>query len=117
MKNIEEIASICHSANRELCRACGDESQKSWYEAEPWQRQAAVEQVAWHLMHPLAGASASHRNWAKQKREEGWRYGAVKDGDAKTHPCLVPFGELPLHQQLKDVLFHAIVTALRPMAE
>lgn len=39
-------------------------------------------------------------------------YGEVKDGEAKTHPCLVPYEQLPPAQRLKDDLFAAIVRTL-----
>jgi hypothetical protein len=45
--------------------------------------------------------------------KDGWVYGEVKDAEKKTHPCLVPFDQLPLFQQKKDKLFCAIVDALR----
>jgi hypothetical protein len=46
-----------------------------------------------------------------EKVAAGWVYGEVKDPDAKppTHPCIVPFEELPPEQQFKDVLFKTIV--------
>ena len=43
---------------------------------------------------------------------QGWRYGASKDAEAKTHPCLVPFDRLPRDQRVKNVLFIAIVRAM-----
>ncbi len=42
----------------------------------------------------------------------GWRYGLKKDPAAKTHPCLVPYWQLPAEQRRKDGLFAAIVAAL-----
>lgn len=39
-------------------------------------------------------------------------YGQVKDANAKTHPCLVPFDQLPRDQQFKDRLFRTIVHAV-----
>ena len=36
-----------------------------------------------------------HEVWAKQRIEEGWTYGEVKDSIKKTTPCLVPYEELP----------------------
>lgn len=54
----------------------------------------------------------SHRNWLDFKIEHGWVFGDVKDEVAKTHPCIVPYNELPDEQQIKDKLFHAIVNAL-----
>jgi hypothetical protein len=59
----------------------------------------------------LAGPEL-HVSWCRLKRAEGWEYGPVKDGEAKTHPCLVLHGELPCEQRRKDVLFGAILAAL-----
>ena len=35
-----------------------------------------------------------HEVWAKQRIEEGWTYGPVKNSELKTTPCLVPYEEL-----------------------
>ena len=65
-----------------------------------------------HVDNPDLPASASHESWMREKLEAGWIYGPVKDPDVKQHPCLVPFDELPVEQQMKDVLFIAVVRAL-----
>lgn len=52
---------------------------------------------------------ASHDNWMAEKVADGWVYGEVKDPAAKTHPCIVPFDQLPPEQQFKDRLFATIV--------
>jgi hypothetical protein len=49
-----------------------------------------------------------------EKLAAGWEYGPVKDAEAKRHPCLVPFNQLPREQQAKDYIFRAVVHALRP---
>ena len=36
-----------------------------------------------------------HEVWAKNRIEEGWTYGAERDDESKTTPCLVPYSELP----------------------
>lgn len=36
-----------------------------------------------------------HEVWAAGRMAEGWTYGPVRDDAAKTHPCLVPYEELP----------------------
>jgi hypothetical protein len=46
-----------------------------------------------------------HENWTKDKVADGWVYGEVKDAAAKTHPCLVPYDQLPANQRFKDSLF------------
>jgi hypothetical protein len=48
----------------------------------------------------------------REKLETGWRYGKVKNEEARTHPLLVPFDELPPAEQAKDHLFISIVRAL-----
>ena len=46
-----------------------------------------------------------------QKSKDGWTYGTVKDAEAKTHPCLLPYSELPQEQKIKDQLFISVVMA------
>lgn len=109
------IAIVAHEANRSFCRALHDFSQESWEQAPEWQRISAIHGVEFHLANPDAGPEASHEAWRAEKVADGWVYGPVKNAEEKTHPCLVDFDELPLEQQLKDVLFRNIVHALAPM--
>lgn len=53
-------------------------------------------------LRPLVEALAenAHNIWAAQRIGEGWRYGPVRDDQARTHPLLVPYSELP--EQEKD---------------
>lgn len=43
-----------------------------------------------------------HRRWNTYMRGEGYVWGETKDHIAKTHPLLVPFGELPESEKKKD---------------
>jgi hypothetical protein len=36
-----------------------------------------------------------HDTWAQRRMEKGWTYGPDRDDEAKTHPCLVPYEDLP----------------------
>lgn len=36
-----------------------------------------------------------HEVWAMNRINDGWTYGPVRDDKLKTHPCLVPYEELP----------------------
>lgn len=110
--DIQKIAQVCHEANRALCAVIGDNSQLPWADAPEWQRSSAVDQVKWFLANPHAPDSAVHDSWMAAKLADGWAHGPAKDADLKTHPCLVPFDQLPLEQQAKDKLFKAVVTAL-----
>ena len=110
--SIVDIARVCHEANRAYCATIGDPSQIPWGDAPEWQRISAIKGVEFSLANPEAPASASHDSWLEEKRATGWKYGPVKDADAKTHPCFVPYAELPLEQRRKDALFWVIVAAL-----
>ncbi len=111
MSDIQQIACVCHDANASFCHTIGDHSQKTWPEAEQWQRDSAIRGVEYALANPDAPASAQHEAWLKDKLADGWKYGPVKDPAAKTHPCIVSYAELPRDQRLKDYLFKAIVKA------
>ncbi len=111
--SVERIAKICHQTNKAYCETIGDDSQPEWGLAPAWLRDSAVKGVEFHLDHPEATAAASHESWLAEKEATGWKYGPVKNPEAKEHPCFVPFSELPPEQQAKDRLFKAIVDALR----
>lgn len=108
----EQIAIVCHEANRAYCAGIGDDPQKPWAEAPEWQRESAVQGVRFHRENPEAGPSASHDAWLEEKRLAGWTYGPVKDEAKKEHPCFVPYEELPPEQRAKDYLFGGVVVAL-----
>ena len=109
---LEKIAQVAHEINRAYCQAIGDHSQPTWDDAPEWQKVSALTGVEFHIANPNAGPDASHNSWLKQKEEEGWKYGPVKNPDTKEHPCYVPYEELPTDQKAKDYLFRQIVHSL-----
>lgn len=110
--HIDEIARVCHEVNRAICEAAGDHSQEPWDQAEQWQRDSAIKGVQFAVQNPNAPASAQHDAWMADKLADGWRHGEVKDAQAKTHPCIVPYDALPFEQRVKDHTFRAVVAAL-----
>lgn len=109
----EDIAKVCHEANKAYCASIGDDSQTSWEDAPDWQKESAINGVTYHLGHPDSTSADSHQNWLNVKIEAGWRYGPVKNPDIKEHPCCVPYDDLPKEQRAKDTLFLSIVRALQ----
>ena len=111
MKTLEEVRLVCaeaaHEMNRLYCEALGDMSQVLWKDAPNWQRTSAVNGV--NGVFAGNGPGASHESWLAEKVAAGWVLGPVKDAEKKTHPCMVPFTELPDDQQQKDVIFVATV--------
>ncbi len=112
MPDVYKIAEVCHEVNRAYCAALGDHSQPVWPEAPDWQVNSAVAGVKFIRDNPNAPPSASHESWLAEKTRDGWSYGPVKDPEAKTHPCFVPYDELPVEQKAKDYIFGAIVRAM-----
>lgn len=43
-----------------------------------------------------------HEVWAKNRMEEGWIYDTRRDDIKKTHPCLVPYDQLPESEKEYD---------------
>lgn len=43
-----------------------------------------------------------HESWMKQRLSEGWRYGKIRDDKEKTHPCIVPYNQLPESEKAYD---------------
>jgi len=109
----EDVAKVCHEANRIYCISIGDNSQPKWEDAPDWQKESAINGVRFHALNENTTPANSHNSWLKEKEEQGWSYGKVKDPDKKEHPCFVPYEQLPISQQRKDYIFKGIVDAYK----
>jgi len=109
----EDVAKICHEANKAYCETIGDNSQPSWEDAPQWQKDSAIEGVRFHSLNEYTTPADSHKSWLKQKEEEGWKYGEIKDPEKKEHPCFTAYENLPKSQQIKDYIFKGIVDAYK----
>lgn len=106
---VTQIAEACHEANRSYCEGLGDDSQLPWEDAPEWQKESAINGVLHVIANPDALPSDSHESWLAEKLADGWVYGEEKDAELKTHPCILPYDELPEEQRKKDELFIATV--------
>lgn len=111
--SIEQIARVAHEANRALqaIQALpGLPVSAAWEDSPEEHRLSVVDGV----FRTVGGATPEelHENWCTFKRARGWVHGQVKDEAGRTHPCLVPYSQLPRSQRLKDDLFAAIAGAL-----
>lgn len=108
-----DIAQVAHEINKAYAASIGDYSQPSWEDAPDWQKKSAVQGVKFRLENPKAGPSVQHESWLKEKMEQGWKYGEVKNAEKKEHPCMVAYSQLPVEQRSKDHLFMAVVDNLK----
>lgn len=114
------IAKVCHEANLVICHFNGEDTQKNWNECPQSQRESMVKGVEFRLANPDSTPEDQHNAWMEDKINEGWAFGEVKDVNAKTHPSLVEYSELPESVKIKDNLFQGIVDSLKsfiPKAE
>ena len=58
----------------------------------PKELESLVEQMAKNV----------HEVWSAGRIKDGWTYGEVRDDIRKTHPCLVPYDELPESEKEYD---------------
>ena len=64
------------------------------YEPKPMDLQdVKLPQSLEELMEQIA--ENVHENWAKSRMGQGWVLGPERSDVDKTHPCLIPYDELP----------------------
>lgn len=102
--DLEDAAVAAYRANKAYCESIGD--------AEPLPYDAIRESLIEGIKGVIAGngPEQSHESWLAFKHADGWIYGPVKDLEAKTHPCMVPYDALPEAQRQKDDIF---ITSVR----
>lgn len=109
---IEACAHAAHEANRAYSLTLGDESHKPWHKAPEWQKETARAAVLAVAANDKLTAEQSHEAWVNHKLLNGWQRSETKDTKKKTHPCLVPWKELPRAQQSKDTMFLAVIRSM-----
>ena len=43
-----------------------------------------------------------HEVWSETRIRQGWTYGEQRNDEKKTHPCLIPYEELPEEEKEYD---------------
>lgn len=89
------IAEVVHNTLRAILFSAGDYTVLPWEDAPDAKRKQAVDWVNFYLQTPEASPTESHASWMGAKLAEGWTLGPERSDEAKTHPHLVPFAELP----------------------
>lgn len=117
-EHIERIACRCHESNRIYCQSMSDNSQASWFDAPEWQKESARDGVLFMIRNNFPTPAESHQNWMNHKHHDGWVLGPVKDEVAKTHPCMVPYDNLPEDQRKKDHIFrNTVISELKRIVQ
>ncbi len=108
----DEIARVCHEANRAYSAMHGDQTHMPWLQSTSEVRQSARSGVMFLAENPMAGPADTHAKWMRHKLDQGWQHGMEKDVPNKLHPDRVRYEQLDPIERAKDRLFCAIVRAL-----
>jgi hypothetical protein len=111
-EHVEIIAQVCNDANAAYSASIGDFTYGPWADTPEAIRQSIRDGVRKHLENPGLTPEQSHEAWLKFKAEQGYTYGPVRDDEAKVHPCMVPYTDLPQAQRSKDFIFRGIVRSM-----
>ncbi len=111
---LELVAEAAHEANRAFGHSIS-ELMPSWSAAPQEMRKSVLEGVIGILQGDTP--EQSHQRWMDGKAADGWTYGKVKDAEAKTHPCMVPYAELPHRDRAKDEIFATVVNVVAKYIE
>lgn len=101
--NIMTLARLIHENNRVIQVANGEEVGPDWINAPQEDIDGTVKGI--QLAAQGATPEMLHNSWMKDKEAAGWHYGVFKSAEDLTHPCMVPYNDLPVMQRLKDVIF------------
>ena len=110
-ERVETLAIMAHTMNQAWCFVTeGDAT--PWDEATEEQRESMRRGVRYFLENPHASPEAQHNVWLETKAAQGWSWGPEKNEQDKTHPCFLPYNQLPKRQQAKDALFQFVLRNL-----
>ncbi len=100
-----QIAEIIHSVSSLIPRPDGSEV-GSWQDLPDTFKKNAENAVIQIMNSSSHSPEDLHNLWMKPLVNGGWSQGPY-DRENKTHPCLIPFEELPESEVLKDeIWFH-----------
>lgn len=102
-------ARIAHEVNRTYCTSIGDVVPPPWVDCNGQQRCSMIDGVRFVVENPKATCEDQHDNWLRGKHADGWTWGPVKDVEARRHPNMKAYNELPKEQRAKDALFRTVV--------
>lgn len=105
-----KIAIVAHEVNRLYCKTQHMAVPPAWMDLSDNLKNSAIMGVRLRLEDGgKADAEFFHGEWMRARLADGWTLGDTVDHQAKTHPCLRPYGELPEAQRRKDLIFDAAV--------
>lgn len=101
---LETIAKQAYNANAIYMHANGNHL-CSWDSLPITVRDVMIAAVEEYAAGNFRHAVNIHSRWYEAMKEAGWNYGETFCNDAKTHPYMLAYDELPTELRIKDALF------------
>ena len=110
----EDLARICHEAHLALRIGLNSSADDMHFDALPQERKdVVISQV--RLIRAGKSPDEVHQAWVDHQLEHGWRWGISRNLIQKTHPNLVPYGDLPVEEKAKvRQAFRIVLTHVMP---
>lgn len=109
---IQQIAQLCHESGRLFSKIIGAEAPPDWESLTPDEKAEIIALVDYRIENTNAPFSAQHAKWKDNKIAAGWKFGKIFNEDKKTHPCIIPYDELPINTRRADAIAVAIINAM-----
>lgn len=109
---VEFVAILVHQLNDTYRSLIGETPKGAWETLDEDVKQSTVKGIVYILQNPDVTPAEVHAKWVEERTCEGWSFGETMDPDAKTHPCLTPYEDLPLAHRMKDYLYCSTVKAV-----
>lgn len=110
--DLVDIAKIVYNVNKAFCESTGDFTNVSWDDTSTETRDLAVLVIRHKMLNPRMTPEHIHNTWLVEMVRRGWRYGEMKNAEAKTHPGMCPYDMLSKDQQTKDKLVNTIIESV-----
>jgi len=109
---LEDIARLVVNTNADYSLALGEQAVTYWDATSPEVRASIIRGIISALRYDPTPAQ-NHQNFIDDRTKEGWTYGPEKNAEAKTHPDMIPFEQLPADQKAKNFIFLSLVKSLK----
>lgn len=99
----EELPESLRESNRSFAAGIGSKLKAARFIAVPSMAARPDTDEAWVSGSELEDlARMEHERWSRDLSQQGWRHGPSRDPKLKTHPSLIPYGELSEAEKAKD---------------
>jgi hypothetical protein len=99
-KRFEDLSETEQTSNFNLALSIPEKFKKINVRLRPYKTHCQVVIITDNEIEEMA--KIEHERWREDLVGQGWRYGIKKNKEYKTHPCIIPFEQLPENKQKYD---------------